>query len=98
MKNFADIIKKAQQMQQKMTDMQKELESAEVTGAAGAGMVQVVMTRKVSIDPSVAQDTEVLEDLLVVAINDARQKADELVAQKTDAMKSGLNLPFKLPF
>ena len=69
MKNFADIMKKAQQMQQKMTDMQKELESAEVTGAAGAGMVQVVMTgdgkaRKVSIDPSVAQDTEVLEDLL----------------------------------
>lgn len=103
MKNFADIMKKAQQMQQKMTDMQKELESAEVTGAAGAGMVQVVMTgdgkaRKVSIDPSVTQDTEVLEDLLVVAINDARQKADELVAQKTDAMKSGLNLPFKLPF
>ena len=41
MKNFADIMKKAQQMQQKMTDMQKELESAEVTGAAGAGMVQV---------------------------------------------------------
>ncbi|MCQ2966149.1 MAG: YbaB/EbfC family nucleoid-associated protein [Alphaproteobacteria bacterium] len=101
MKNFNDILKKAQEMQQKMVDMQNKLAEQEVTGAAGAGMVEVVMNglgkvSKIKIDPSVASDTAMLEDLLLVAFNDAHDKVDELSQQQAEKMKQGL--PFKLPF
>lgn len=103
MKNFGEILKKAQEMQQKMADMQGKLATTEVTGSAGAGMVQVLMTGagnvlKVTIDPSVTDDLSILEDLLVAAFNDARQKTDELVKKQTADMQSGLKLPFNLPF
>ena len=101
MKNFSEILKKAQEMQQKMVDIQNKLAEQEVTGSAGAGMVEIVMNgvgkvSKVKIDPSVASDTSMLEDLLVVAINDAREKVDELSQKQAEEMKQGL--PFKLPF
>lgn len=101
MKNFGDILKKAQEMQQKMVDMQNKLAEQEVTGSAGAGMVEIVMNgvgkvSKIKIDPSVASDTTMLEDLLLVAFNDAHDKVDELSQKQAEEMKQGL--PFKLPF
>ena len=77
----------------------------EVEGQAGAGMVKVVMTgahevRRVSIDPSVMDDREMLEDLVAAALNDAVRRGEALSKEKMSGFTAGLNLPpgFKLPF
>jgi DNA-binding YbaB/EbfC family protein len=99
-------MKQAQNMQAELQKAQEEMAKAEVVGEAGAGLVSVVMTgrhdvRRVSIDDAVmAEEKEVLEDLLAAAVNDAVRKIE---ARNRDAMSgvaSGLNLPagFKLPF
>ena len=107
MKNLGQMMKQAQQIQQKMADMQRELEELEVTGKSGGGMCQVTLTgkgqaKKVLIDPSLVNpdDAEVLEDLIVAAINDARVKAEAAAAEKMSDLTGGLQLPpgFKLPF
>jgi len=108
MKNLGNMLKQAQQMQTRMQEMQARLEAQEVEGGAGAGMVKVTLTgkgdlRRVSIDPSLmtAEDREVLEDLLVVALQEAQRKARELGEEEMKAMAGGLGLgglPFKLPF
>jgi DNA-binding YbaB/EbfC family protein len=101
-----NLMKQAQQMQEKMAAMQEQAAVAEVTGESGAGMVQVVMTgrhdvRKVTLDSSLmSEDKTFLEDLLAAAVNDAVRKVE---AQSKDAMKSmtgGMDLPagFKMPF
>ena len=101
-----NLMKQAQQMQEKMAAMQEQAAVAEVTGESGAGMVQVVMTgrhdvRKVTLDPSLmSEDKAFLEDLLAAAVNDAVRKVE---VQSKDAMKSmsgGMDLPagFKMPF
>ena len=81
MKNIGQLMKQAQQMQQKMGEMQEQLASVEMTGMAGGGMVQVTLNgkgdvKKVKLDKAVVdpEEVEVLEDLLVAAFNDARQK------------------------
>jgi DNA-binding YbaB/EbfC family protein len=107
MKNIAGMMKQAQEMQKKMTDMQARLETAEVEGVAGAGLVRVVFTGKgalkaVKIDPKVADpaDVEMLEDLIVAAHADAKAKIDAMVEEETKAAMGGISLPagMKLPF
>jgi len=99
------LMKQAQMMQENMKKAQEQLAQTEVEGQAGAGMVKVVMTcahdvRRVSIDPSVMDDREMLEDLVAAAINDAARRAEVVSQEKMSGFTSGLNLPpgFKLPF
>jgi hypothetical protein len=107
MKNLGNLMKQAQQMQSKMADMQAKMGDVEVEGASGGGMVRVTVTgkgeaRRIKIDPSLlsADEGEVLEDLLVAAINDARAKSEALMAAEMQSLTAGLNLPggLKLPF
>jgi hypothetical protein len=99
------LMKQAQQMQENMKKAQEQLALVEVEGQAGAGMVKVVMTcahevRRVSIDPSVLDDREMLEDLVAAAVNDAIRRGEEHSKEKMAGFTAGLNLPagFKLPF
>lgn len=107
MKNLGAMMKQAQQMQSKMSEMQEEMEAHEVVGAAGGDMVTVRVNGKfdvrgVTIDPSIIdpQDPEMLEDLVAAAINDAKTKIDAFKQEKVADMTGGLPLPpgFKLPF
>ena len=102
---LAGLMKQAQQMQDNMKKMQDELASIEVAGEAGAGMVKVQMTckydvRRVSIDASVMDDKEMLEDLVAAALNDAVRKVESATQEKMASVTAGLNLPpgMKLPF
>ncbi len=99
------LMKQAQMMQENMKKAQAQLAQTEVEGQAGAGMVKVQMTcahdiRRVSIDPSVMDDREMLEDLVAAAVNDAMRRAEALSQEKMAGFTSGLNLPpgLKLPF
>src|SRR6476619_2690668 len=105
MADFSKILEQAQQMQARMQQMQSELEKQTVTAAAGGGMVSVEADgkgtiTKVKIDPSVAdpKDVEMLEDLILVAVNEAQKKAAELAKSEMSRHAGGLNLPFTLPF
>ena len=107
MKNLGALMKQAQQMQSKMAEMQEKLAAMEVTGRAGGGMVETTMSgkgevRRIKIDTALVSpdEVEVLEDLLVAALNDARAKVDAESAEQMKAMTGGLNLPpgMKLPF
>jgi len=107
MKNLGQMMKQAQQMQTRMSEMQEEMEAHEVEGASGGDMVTVRVNgkfdvRKVTIDPSIIdpQDPEILEDLIAAAFNDAKAKVDAFKQGKVDEMTGGLPLPpgFKLPF
>ena len=102
---IGQLMKQAQMMQENMRRMQEQLGTLEVEGQSGSGMVKVVMTckhemRRVSIDPSLTSDREMLEDLLVAAFNDAARKVDETVNEKMNSLTAGMGLPagMKLPF
>jgi len=100
------LMKQAQQMQQNMQKAQAELATVEVEGQAGSGLVKVTMTcahevRRVSLDDSVlSDDKEMLEDLLVLALNDAMKKAEATSQQRMSGFTAGMGLPpgMKLPF
>lgn len=106
MMNLQGIMKQAQQMQKKMEEMQEKLAQEEVEGVSGGGMVKVTMNgkfeiKKVAIDPSlaVADEVDILEDLLVAAGNDARAKVDAKMQESMGAVTGGMNLGgLKLPF
>jgi hypothetical protein len=107
MKDLAGLMKQAQAMQQKMSEAQARLEEIEVTGEAGAGMVRVSMTakgeaRKVSIDKSAIdpEEPEILEDLVLAALADAKRKADEAQKKVFSEAAGGMGLPpgIDLPF
>lgn len=107
MKNLGQMLKQAQQIQQKMADMQAEMAALEIVGKSGGGMCQVTLNGKgeaknVLIDPALVkpEDAEVLEDLIVAAINDARAKVDEVMREKMHDITGGLPLPpgMQLPF
>ena len=107
MKNLGEMMKSAQQMQDKMKSMQDELSNMEVTGVAGGGLVEVTMTGKhetkgVKIDPSliVTDEAEVLEDLIAAAFNDAKGKVETMMQEKMSELTGGLQLPpgMSLPF
>ncbi|HEX9179800.1 MAG TPA: YbaB/EbfC family nucleoid-associated protein [Burkholderiales bacterium] len=102
--NLGAIMKQAQQMQENMKRMQEQLASVEVEGQSGAGMVKVLMTcrhdvRRVTIDPGVMDDREMLEDLLAAAVNDAVRKVESTVQDKMASVTAGMLPPgMKLPF
>ena len=107
MKNLGALMKQAQQMQSKMAEMQAKLAAMEAVGHSGGGMVEATMSgkgevKRVKIDRAlvVADEVEVLEDLIVAALNDARAKVDAESAEQMKAMTGGLDLPpgLKLPF
>lgn len=100
MADFMGMMKKAAELQSKMKAMQDELDHVEVEGSSGGGLVSVRMTAKgevksVKIDPSLvkADEIEILEDLLVTALNDARRKAEAAMQDKMQALTGGLGLP-----
>ncbi|MCM8595496.1 YbaB/EbfC family nucleoid-associated protein [Accumulibacter sp.] len=102
---IAGLMKQAQQMQENIRKAQEQLAQLEVEGQSGAGMVKVVMTcahdvRRVTIDPSVMDDREMLEDLVAAALNDAMRRAEEASQQRMAGFSAGLNLPpgLKMPF
>lgn len=103
---LGNLMKQAQQMQQNMQKAQAELATVEVEGQAGSGMVKVTMTcahevRRVSLDDSVlSDDKEMLEDLIVLALNDAMKKAEDISKQRMGGFTAGMGLPpgMKLPF
>ena len=97
---MGNLMKQAQQMQENMKRAQAELASIEVEGQAASGMVKVTMTcrnevRRVSIDDSLMDDREMLEDLIVTALNDAARKAEATTeARMGGLMPAGMKLPF----
>ena len=97
---MANLQRMAQQMQQEMLRVQQELESATVDGSAGGGVVSATVTGKqelvsLTIDPSAVDpnDVEMLQDLVVAAVNDALRASRELAEQKMSAVTGGLRLP-----
>jgi DNA-binding YbaB/EbfC family protein len=107
MKNLGQMLKQAQAMQSKMAEMNDRLAAAEVEGAAGGGLVKILLTgkgdmKRVAIDPKAVDpnDVAMLEDLLIVAYNDAKAKVDALTADEMQKVTGGLSLPggLKLPF
>lgn len=100
MRDMMGLMKQAQQMQQKMADIQAELDRVEVEGSAGGGMVKVTMTAKgaitgVKIDPSliVPDEREILEDLIVAASSDARARAERVMQERMAEITKGLPIP-----
>ena len=107
MKNLGQLMKQAQAMQEKMAEMQAQLEAVEMTGVAGGGSVQLTLSgkgdlKKVAIDKALVdpEEVEVLEDLIVAAFNDARRKVNAYAEQEMQKLTGGLQLPggLKLPF
>jgi nucleoid-associated protein EbfC len=103
---IGNLMRQAQQMQETMQKAQAELAEIEVTGESGAGMVKVTLNgrhqaKKVQIEPKLlAEDREMLEDLLVAAVNDAVRRIAARTQEKYSGLMSGLNLPpgMKFPF
>ena len=107
MKNFADMMKQAGEMQAKMEEMQERIAGTEAEGQAGGGLVRVTLNGKgyasrVSIDPSLMkeEEREVCEDLVTAAINDAKAKIEKASGEAMKELTAGLPLPpgMKLPF
>jgi len=103
---LGNLMRQAQQMQETMQKAQAELADLEVTGESGAGMVKIVLNGKheaksIKIEPKLlGEDKDMLEDLVVAAVNDAVQKLAARTSEKYAGLMSGLNLPagMKLPF
>jgi DNA-binding YbaB/EbfC family protein len=103
---LAGLMKQAQQMQDNLKRVQEQLASVEVEGQAGAGLVKAVVScrnevRRITIDPSLlTDDRDMLEDLLVAALNDALRRAEQTSSEKMGSVTAGLPLPpgFKMPF
>jgi nucleoid-associated protein EbfC len=97
---MGNLQRMAQQMQQEMLRIQTELEATQVDGSAGGGVVRATVTGKqelvsITIDPSVvdSDDVEMLQDLVVAAVNDALRASRELAEQKMSAVTGGLRIP-----
>ena len=103
--NIAQMMQKAQRMQENMQKVQEELSQMEVTGQSGGGVVKITITgkmeaRKMQLDPAALADAEMLEDLIVAAFNDAVAKANDESNKRMAAVTAGMPLPpgMKLPF
>ena len=106
MTDFNNMLKQAQEMQTKMMDAQKKIEEIEAEGTAGGGLVKVSVNGKnhvtnVTIDPTllVADEVDILEDLILAAHNDAKDKVQQKSADEMSSITGGLKLPpgFKMP-
>ena len=102
---IGNLMKQAQKMQADMQKAQEEMANIEVTGQAGGGLVSVTMTcrhdvKRVTIDDSVMDDKEMLEDLVAAAMNDAVRQVEKTTEEKMSGLTAGMGLPggFKLPF
>jgi DNA-binding YbaB/EbfC family protein len=101
---LSGLMKQAQAMQENLKKAQEELAFVEVTGESGSGLVKVLMTckhdvKRITIDPSLlADDTDMLEDLVAAAFNDAVRKAAETSEAKMSKLTAGLPPGLKLPF
>ena len=98
MKDPMKMLRQVQQMQDRMQKMQKELETETVEASAGGGAVTVVATGtqkvvSVRIDPEAAADAEMLQDLIVAAVNEAMEKSKEMASTRMQSMAAGLGLP-----
>jgi DNA-binding YbaB/EbfC family protein len=107
MNNLGKMMKQAQEMQAKMGEMQAALEAVEIDGASGGGLVTATLTgkgelRRLKIDPTLVDpsDIEVLEDLVIAAVNDAKRKVEANAAEEMKKVTGGLQLPpgLSLPF
>ena len=105
MDNLGQMLKKAGELQAKMAEIQERMAAVEITGTSGGGMVRVTLSgrgeaRKIVIDPAIADDTDVMEDLIVAAFNDAKSKVDARMAEKMSELTGGMALPpgLRLPF
>jgi len=99
-KGMGNMMKQAQQMQRKMEEMQKELESREVEASAGGGMVTVRVNGKqqllgITIEPDAVdpQDVDMLQDLIMVAVNEGVRKSQEMVQGEMGKLTGGMNIP-----
>lgn len=102
--NIAQMMQQAQKVQEDLKKAQEEMAEMEVTGEAGGGLVKVVMNgryevRKISIDPDVGDDREMIEDLTAAAVNDAVNRIQEVMQQKMSSLTGGMPMPpgFTLP-
>jgi DNA-binding YbaB/EbfC family protein len=98
MQNQMKMLKQVQQMQTKMAKVQADLEQEQVEGSAGGGAVKVVVTGQqkllsIAIEPDVAEDLEMLQDLVVAAVNEAMDRSRELAAERMQSVAAGLGLP-----
>jgi DNA-binding YbaB/EbfC family protein len=107
MGDLMGMMKQAKQLQEKMEELQREVAAMEVEGRAGGGLVTVTMTgksemKRIHIDPSLLKpdEAEILEDLIVAAVNEARARAETALAERMRALTGGMQLPpgMKLPF
>ncbi len=92
------MMKQAQKQLAQLQKIQEELETLTVEGSAGGGAVKVVMTGKqivesVTIEPEAAEEVDLLQDMVLAAVNDASNKAQELAAQKMSVVTGGMNIP-----
>ena len=104
MADLSQLLQLGQQMQGRLTQMQTELAQQTVTGSAGGGMVTATadgrgQIRSIRVDPSVAEegDVEMLEDLVLAALNEAQRKAEDLYRSELSKVTGGLPLPFQFP-
>ncbi len=102
--NIGQLMQQAQKMQENLKKAQEEMAGLEVTGEAGGGLVKVVMNgrhevRRVTIDPDVGDDREMIEDLVAAAVNDAVNRVQEMMQEKMSGLTGGMPLPpgFNLP-
>tara|TARA_B100000989_G_scaffold276585_1_gene236932 strand:+ start:613 stop:936 length:324 start_codon:yes stop_codon:yes gene_type:complete len=107
MNNFSQIMKQAKVMQEKMAEAQKKIEETEIEGSSGGGAVKVIVNgkhilKKIKIDPNLISkdEVEVLEDLIVAAVNDANKKVADNMTSQLGSISEGMGLPpgMKLPF
>ena len=107
MVNLGNMMKQAQELQKKMAEAQNKLNEIEVEGTSGGGLVKVIATAKgsfktMSIDESLIkiEEKEILEDLIIAAINDAKQKGENAAQEQMKSLTGGFPLPpgMKLPF
>ena len=107
MNNMSQIMKQAKAMQEKMAEMQKKIEETEIEGSSGGGAITIVMNGKhevknLFIDPSIvnSDEKEVLEDLIIAALNDVNKKIAENTNDQLGSISGGMGLPpgLKLPF
>ena len=103
MQNVGALLQQAQMMQKKMQEVESKLKTMEVEGQVSEGMVKVTMNgkgeiKKIKIDPSLKEDVEVIEDLLMAAISEAKKKADNLSEAEMKSVAGGMPLPPGMKF
>ena len=105
--NFNNMMKQAQDLQKKMAEAQKKVESIEAEGTSGGGLIKIIIDGKnnvksVKIDDSLIskEDVEILEDLILAAFNDGKEKIQKKISDEMSSITGGLQLPpgFKMPF